>query len=332
MSLPVLAEVVRSGFVEGHHAGSMLALRADGSRAVWLGRPDSPIFPRSANKPLQAVAMLRAGLDLDGELLAVAAASHSGEAYHLDVVRRLLASADLEPGMLGNTPGLPLDEPSARAAVRAGLEPAPLMQNCSGKHAAMLATCVVNGWPLGSYLDPEHPLQRRIGADVEELAGEAVAATGVDGCGAPLHAVSLSALARAFRRLVTAAAGSPQRRVADAMRAYPFVVGGTGRAATRLMSGIPGLLAKDAAEGVVVVATAVGEVVAVKIDDGAQRAATPVAVAGLRALGYRAEVLDDLAEWPILGGGRRVGQVRPVIPTDTGPPEAPHPPRVRSLG
>ena len=123
--------------------------------------------------------------------------------------------------------------------------------NCSGKHAAMLATCVLNGWPTESYLAQSHPLQREILRTVEELAGERVTATGVDGCGAPLFALTLAGLARAFRAMVLAPPGTPERRVAEAMRAYPEWISGTNRDERLLMEAVPGLLVKGGAEGVV---------------------------------------------------------------------------------
>ena len=158
----VLAEVVRSGFVEGHHYGSVVALAADGSTAYAAGDVTTQVLPRSCNKPLQAVGMLRAGLDLDGELLAVACASHSGEPFHIDAVRRILAGAGLDESLLQTPPDFPLDDDSREAVVRAGGQRAPVLMNCSGKHAAMLATCVVNDWDLATYREPDHPLQRAI--------------------------------------------------------------------------------------------------------------------------------------------------------------------------
>lgn len=312
-----LAQVVRSGFVESEHTGSVLAVGMDGRRVLALGQPDRPIFPRSANKPLQVAAMLRVGLDLPDEQLAVAAASHSGEDYHLALVDAILAGAGLAIGALRNTPGLPLDDAAALAVRCGGGGPAARTQNCSGKHAAMLATCVINGWPLDSYLEPGHPLQRAITSGVAELAGEPVGAIGVDGCGAPLHALSLAGLVRAFQRLVTDP-GSRERRLANAMRASPDVVGGTGRAVSQLMAGVPGLLAKDGAEGVFVAATAAAGAAAVKIADGAQRAAVPVLVAALQALGMTGDVLADLAVVPVLGGGRVVGSIRAVLEAPAG--------------
>ena len=306
----VLAEVVRSGFVEGHHHGSVLALAADGSRVVALGAVDTPVFPRSSNKPMQAVGMLEAGLDLDGELLALACSSHSGEPFHLDGVRRVLAAAGLDESALQTPPDYPVDEEEKYAFLAAGGTKAPVVMNCSGKHAAMLATCVANGWPLDTYRDPGHPLQRQIAATVARLAGEPVAATGVDGCGAPVLALTLAGVARAFVAIATAAPGTPEHRVAEAIRQHPEWLGGTRRDVTALVRGIPGLVAKDGAEGVYAAALPDRRVVTLKVEDGGQRARPPVMVAALRALGVEAAVLDELAEAPLLGGGRPVGTVR----------------------
>ena len=182
--------------------------------------------------------------------------------------------------------------------------------NCSGKHAAMLATCVAAGWPVVGYLEPQHPLQVALTAAVERLAGEPVTRVVTDGCGAPQHALPLTALARAFSRLITAADGTPEHRVATAMREHPQLVGGAGRDVTRLMEGIPGLLAKDGAEGVYAAALPDGSAVALKIDDGAARARTPVLLAALAVLGADVSGVTDLAALPVLGGGEPVGSVR----------------------
>jgi len=305
-----IAEVVRSGFVEGRHYGRVLALAADGSAVIALGAVDEPIFPRSANKPLQAVGMLRAGLDLEGPLLALAAASHAGTDAHVRLAEEILTRYRIDPEALANTPMLPLDEAVSRDRLAHGLGEDRLRANCSGKHAAMLATCAVAGWPTSGYLEAGHPLQLALRDTAAELAGEAVAATGVDGCGAPVFAMSLRGLARAFRRLVRAEPGTPERRVADAMRAHPWVVAGHGRGVTLLMEGVPGLLVKDGAEGVLAAALPDGRVVTVKMSDGAGRGVLPVAVASLRELGVDAAVLEELASTPVLGHGVAVGAVR----------------------
>ncbi len=311
MSEPVpVAEVVRSGFVESVHHGSVVVLGSDGSVQLAVGDVGSPIFPRSSNKPVQAAAMVRAGLPLDGELLALGSASHSGEAFHLDGVRRILASAGLDLEALQNTPDLPLDEAARNAWLAAGHPKSSLAQNCSGKHAAMLATCVAAGWDVATYRDPAHPLQQLMNATLAELAGEPVAATGVDGCGAPVMAVSLTGLARAFAAIATAGADTAEGRVAAAISANPAWLGGTGRDVTAFIEGIPGLVAKDGAEAVYAAALPDGRAVALKIADGGGRAAPVVLAAGLRAAGVRAEVLDRLAEAPVLGHGQPVGVVR----------------------
>jgi L-asparaginase II len=257
--------------------------------------------------------MLRCGLNLDAELLALAAASHSGEDFHVDGVRKILSGAGLSADDLRCPAAWPMDTPTAYRLIARGEPMSRIRMNCSGKHAAMLATCVQNGWPTASYLDPGHPLQQSIRRTVEELAGQRSTATTVDGCGAPLFALTLAGLARAFRTLVRAAPGTPERRVADAMRAYPEWNSGTDRDERLLMNAVPGLLLKSGAEGVDAFAIGDGHGVragVVKIDDGAPRARTPVTVAVLRRLG--AVVPDELATVPVLGGDAVVGAVRAV--------------------
>jgi L-asparaginase II len=310
---PVVAVVERGGFVEGSHCGSAIALRADGSVALSVGQPNDPMLPRSSAKPLQATGMLRAGLVVDDEELAIVCASHSGEPRHLDVVRRLLAGAGLDESDLDNTPGMPLDGEARRAMVRAGEGPSRIAQNCSGKHAGMLATCVAAGWPTDGYRDPAHPLQQALRATIEDLSGDSVSATVVDGCGAALFAITLAGLARSFARLATATEGAAEHRCFAVMRAHPDLVGGRGRDVSRLIADVPGMVAKDGAEGVYAAAMADGRAVAVKIDDGAERARLPVTVAALRALGIDDDVLDEFAETPVTGHGERVGQVRATL-------------------
>ena len=308
---PVLAEVVRSGFVESRHRGSVIGFAADGAIAVRAGSADSPFFPRSSNKPLQAVGMLRCGLDVDGELLALAAASHSGEDFHADGVRKILSGAGLREDALRCPASWPLDEGTAHRLIARGEGKSRIRMNCSGKHAAMLATCVANGWPTGTYRSPEHPLQQAIRGTVAELAGEPVAAVGVDGCGAPLFGLTLTGLARAFRALVLAPPGTAERRVADAMRAYPAWTSGTDRDERKLMGAVPGLLVKSGAEGVDAFALADGRAGALKIDDGAQRARALITSAILRLLG--ATVPDDVGAVPVIGADAIVGLIRPVL-------------------
>ncbi|WP_406410060.1 asparaginase [Streptomyces halstedii] len=307
---PVLAEVVRSGFTEGHHRGSLVLLAPDGSVDLALGDPAAPVFPRSSNKPMQAAAILRAGLELSGERLALAAASHSGEGFHLELVRTMLAEHGLTVDDLRTPPDLPLDPVEAEAYLAAGRVREPITMNCSGKHAAMLAVCVRNGWDTATYLDPAHPLQVLVGQVVAEAAGEPVAAVGTDGCGAPLMAIGLVGLARAFRAFVTAEPGSAERRVADAMRAHPQYVAGTRRPDTWLMREVPGTLSKMGAEAVQAVALADGRALAFKIDDGSTRALGPVLARALELLGVDAPVVSRIGRAPLLGGAAEVGAIR----------------------
>ncbi|MGH8969424.1 MAG: asparaginase, partial [Actinomycetes bacterium] len=207
-------------------------------------------------------------------------------------------------------PDFPVDEVEKLTYVRDGHRPAAIAMNCSGKHAAMLATCVANGWPTGRYRDAEHPLQIALRDAVEDLAAEKVAAVGVDGCGAPLFSLSLQGLARAFRAIALSAPGTVEHRVAVAMREHPLWLGGTRRDVTQLVAGVPGLVAKDGAEGVYAAALPDGSAMAMKIEDGAQRGRPAVMVAALRRLGVDAPVLDELAIAPVTGGGEPVGEVR----------------------
>jgi L-asparaginase II len=287
-------------------------LAPDGSTLLAVGDVGGPIFPRSSSKPIQALAMLRAGLDLDGELLALACGSHSGESFHLEGVRRILAGAGLGDQDLQNTPDLPYGEPERDAWIASGRGATSLAHNCSGKHSAMLATCVAAGWDTATYLDPKHPLQLLIAQTLIEVSGEPEAANGVDGCGAPLMAVSLTGLARAFSWIAAAPQGTDEARLAAAIRAYPQWLGGTGRDVTALIRGVPGLIAKDGAESVYAVGLADGRSIALKIADGGERARPVVMAAALRRLGIDAEVLDELAYSPVLGHGERVGSVEAV--------------------
>ncbi|MGO0575445.1 asparaginase [Ornithinimicrobium panacihumi] len=316
---PVVAEVVRNDVVESVHHGVVSAMAADGATLLAVGPVDAPILPRSSLKPLQAVAMLLAGAALEGELLALACASHSGEDFHQEGARRILAAAGLDEDALQNTPSLPLDEQERDRVIAAGTGPTRLAQNCSGKHAGMLAACVASGWELTTYRQPDHPLQRLIVEVVEELCGEPVAATTVDGCGAPALGVSAAGLARAFGRIASADPGTPEGTVADAIRRHPEWLGGTRRDVTRLIQGVPGLIAKDGAESVYAVGLADGRGIVVKIADGNDRARGVVTTAALRHLGGAdlgpdvAQVLEDLdAEAVVKGHGEPVGAIRAV--------------------
>jgi L-asparaginase II len=316
--LPVIAQIVRSGFIEGHHHGSVVALDGQGHVVHERGEVRTPILPRSCNKPLQAVGMLRLGLDLDDDLLALACGSHSGEDFHVAGVRRILASAGLDESALQTPPDWPLDDEVRDELVRAGGVRTSLHMNCSGKHAAMLATCVARGWSIETYLDPAHPLQQAIVATFSELTGEPVVHHAVDGCGAPLLSTSLVGLARAFATLATSDRAE-EHRVATAIRTRPEYVSGTNRDELALLRAIPGAIAKAGAESCYVVALPDGRAFAVKTDDGAPRA-RPVVMAGLLGRlgvdvepGVDTEAVLRTGEAPLLGGRVVVGGIRAVL-------------------
>ena len=306
---PVLAHYVRGGFVESAHRASVVATSPDGSHLIALGAVDDPMFPRSSNKPLQTLAMVRAGLRMPAEHLALASASHSGEDFHVQAVREMLGSVGLTEGALQNTPDYPVNAPAREAVIRAGGSKLPVTQNCSGKHAAMLATCVVNGWDTDTYRDANHPLQQAISATLAELTGDEITAVAVDGCGAPVMAVTLAGLARAFGRLASAAPGTPEAEVADAIRSHPAYLGGSDRDVTALIQATPGLIAKDGAESVYAVGLADGRGVAVKVADGYPRAKPVILAAVLRRIGVDSPALAQLEDAPVLGHGEPVGAI-----------------------
>jgi L-asparaginase II len=310
---PVLVEVWRSGFLESAHRGSLVVLDASGAVTFAAGAVGRPILPRSSNKPVQATALLAAGwAPRSAAELAIGAGSHNGEDGHRGLAGAMLAAVGLGPDDLGCPPALPQHEATRAAWLVGDRMPDRLAMNCSGKHAAMLAACVGAGWPTSGYLEQDHPLQQTIEARLAEAAGEPVTAVVVDGCGAPQHALSVTGLARGVLSLVQAGEGTRERSVADAMRAEPWFVAGTGREDTELMQAVPGLVVKGGADGVHVAALPGRGAVALKLDDGGERGRAPALAAGLQRLGVAAE---DLSRWllaPVSGGDGVVGEVRPA--------------------
>ena len=321
MAAPVVvAEIVRSGFVEGHHHGSWVVLAPDGSVTAGAGDVDSPMLPRSCNKPVQALGMLDAGLSLEGELLALACASHSGEPFHLDGVRRILASAGLTEEALRTPKDYPLDDAAREEVIRSGGSRSSIQMNCSGKHAAMLATCVVNDWPTETYLAVDHPLQQAIAETFARTTGETVEHVAIDGCGAPLLSTSLTGLARAFARLARATGSTHEHAIATAIRTHPEYVSGTHRDELTLLRAIPGTIGKAGAESVYVIALPDGRAIATKTDDGGARVRPVLMAALLEGLGVTEEPGVDgdavrrTGRSVLLGGGRPVGEIRAVAP------------------
>ncbi|MDT3440585.1 MULTISPECIES: asparaginase [unclassified Pseudofrankia] len=305
---PVLLTATRSGTVESWHRGSLVLLDAGGAVEVSFGMPDRPIFARSCLKPLQAAAMVDVGFPGRREQLALAAASHDGEPVHRQTVRAILASAGLDEEALRCPPAWPGSEEARLQWIRERGEPARICHNCSGKHAAMLATCRAAGWDTSTYRLPTHPLQVLIREAVARYAGQPVAATAVDGCGAPAHAISLIGLASSFAGLSRAVDGSAAL-VSSAMKEHPTHIGGTRRPITHLVADVPGLLAKDGAEAVIAASLPDGRSFAAKLDDGAARGLGPLLSA---ALSYWRSQGQAVARWravPVTGGGEQVGEL-----------------------
>ncbi|WP_417215590.1 asparaginase [Arthrobacter sp.] len=319
MNLPAhapLAAQTRGDAVESVHYGSLVATAPDGTVIEALGDAQAGFYPRSALKPLFAVGMLRAGLEATGEQLALASASHNGSPKHQQVALSTLAAAGLDETALANSTDLPYGPAEREAWLRSGHGPTRLAQNCSGKHAALAALCVQRGWPVDGYLDESHPVNAMLRTAVQDLTGEAVGATSTDGCGTPVYTITLAGMARAFGQLASAAEGSPERRVADAMRAHPYLVAGEGRDVTAIMRAVPGLVAKDGFEGIQVIGLPDGTGLAVKVSDGGDRARMPITAAALTRLvddASLATALQPLLAVPALGGGHRVGELAAVV-------------------
>jgi L-asparaginase II len=317
-----LAVVERNGFIESRHAGSAIVLSPDGEVARSLGDVQSPIFPRSTLKPFQALASMTSGAALRGEDAAIATASHSGTAAHVALVRGLLARASIASDALGCPPALPLDRAAREQVIRAGGAPEAVYMECSGKHAAMLLACAANDWPLQGYLEVDHPMQRKVLDVLERFTGERPVASGVDGCGAPVHAISLAGLGRGIQKITTAQASSPfalyreAAALTEAVREHPWAAGGPGRPDTVAVERL-GVFAKIGAEGVMVMTAPNGTSVAVKVLDGSARATAIVALRLLAAEGALEHsaidsVQAELDLW-VMGGDRPVGEIRATV-------------------
>jgi L-asparaginase II len=289
---PIVVEVRRNGVVEARHRILAVAVRA-GKVVASAGDPEHFCFMRSSSKPLQALPLVRARDDLPDDELAIACASHRATAEQVAAVRALLARA-------GAT------EEDLELGLQQGRPPGPIHNNCSGKHAGMLALCRARGWPTEGYRLPEHPVQHAcLEAHVEAAEVEpTVLVTGTDGCGIVTFALTLERMAHAFSRLESLPGGS---RVAAAMRARPDLVGGPDGADFLLMRSAPGWLAKGGAEGLLCAVGPDGTGVALKSEDGTSRAHAPALAAFLESLGVG---LPDLAASPVLNTrGERVGEV-----------------------
>jgi len=294
---PVLVEVFRGDRVESSHRGAIAIADARGRLVLALGDVETPVYPRSAVKALQAIPLVDSGaadaFDLTDAELAVACASHTGDRVHLDAVASLLAKANLRERDLACGAHWPISEATSRELLRAGRRPRAIHNNCSGKHAGMLAAAVHLGFDPQGYETPAHPVQVMIARILAEACGVALEQDdmGIDGCSLPTYAMPLRSLARGFACFGTGAKLSPDyasaaKRLMEACFAAPVLVAGEGRLDTKVLRGLPGAaFAKGGAEGVYCAALPeLGLGIALKVDDGAKRGAERALVEILAAL------------------------------------------------
>lgn len=311
----VVAELLRDSMVESLHLGVVAVVDHTGALLLERGNSDAAVFPRSTLKPLQALALLSTGVNLDPLELALSTASHCGSSEHRDAVDNFLHRHGLTSANLRCPEDWPLGSHERALLEQEHGAPSTLAMNCSGKHAGFLATCQHLGWDLEGYLEPSHPLQKLILETITEYTGETPWLSSTDGCGAPLHAVSLKGLARALAT-VGAAGTAYEQELLAAVGDNSWAIDGHGRANTLTIDAIGGI-AKIGAEGLVVIATPEGVSVAVKILDGSMRATTLVALAALAKVGaVSPAVVEELSEgmaFPVLGGETIIGGLRTTI-------------------
>jgi L-asparaginase II len=329
MSNPILVEVLRGTLVESRHTGAVAVVDAGGKPVLALGDIETPIYPRSAVKALQALPLVESGAaDLYGlglEELALACASHSGEPGHVVTALRMLSAAGLDPSALKCGAHWPIHQPSAQALARGGGTAGAVHNNCSGKHAGFLCVACATGADRAHYTEPSHPVQRLVRHTIESLTGVPLAQDdcAIDGCSAPAWALPLVSLARGFARFgagvgLTADRARAAARLRDACAAHPWHVAGTGRFCTQIMERFGArIFVKTGAEGVYCAALPEqGLGVAVKCDDGAGRAAEVMMASTLLRM---ARSITDFGGLELLArvtlrnwNGIAVGAVRPT--------------------
>jgi L-asparaginase II len=313
-TIPVAA-IVRDGKDESVHHGVVAVVDAEGQELFRAGDPSVLVYPRSTLKPLQTLAVLKTGVELSELEIALATSSHSGSEEHRDAVLAFLQHHQLSQSLLQCPADWPLDLAARAALVAAGGEQSVVAMNCSGKHSAFLAACQHAGWDLASYLESHHPLQRSIVNVIENYCGELIEISSVDGCGAPLHAVSVLGLAKGLARLVSD--DNPLcQRIVKAVGANPWAISGRGLPNTEVIETVGGI-AKIGAEGLVVIALPSGICVAVKILDGSMRATTPVALWALGTVGaLEGEVVEQLSQKfseKVYGGQSVLGRLKVTL-------------------
>jgi L-asparaginase II len=324
---PILVEVTRGTLVESCHRGAVAIADADGRLLLGLGDIGRPVYPRSAVKAFQAIPLIESGaadaFGLGHAELAIACASHSGGKSHVSAARALLAKAGLDESQLTCGAHWPIGERASRELMRAGKSPTPIHNNCSGKHAGMLATAVHLGLDLRGYEQPEHPVQEAIRRVISEICGVTLQkdAIGIDGCSVPTFALPLAAMATGFARLASGRGlergrAKAAQRLMAACFAAPDLVAGEGRFDTIVMRGLrDAAFAKGGAEGVHCAALpALGIGIAVKVDDGTKRGAETVLAVLLAKLVagpdqvLAGQIAGEMRTWR----GVKVGAIEPA--------------------
>lgn len=314
----MLAEQLRSGVVESSHDGAVAVAGADGTLIAVAGDIDRPFFIRSSAKPFQATMSQEAGADLTPLELAIVCASHRGFPAHVALVAAILDRAGLDESALQCPHGWPLSPAAERIVVGAGASaPRRIWHNCSGKHAGFLRACVGAGWPIDSYLSPDHPLQQRVIEFVSELGEYDVRPVGVDGCGVPVLRTTVRAMARMYARL---ASDSRLAGAFEAMHRYPSLVGANGEGDTEITVAT-NAVAKGGAVGCIGVAVEGRFGVAAKSWDGIGSVANLAAVSALDQLGVLSpaarSALEPIMRPPVIGGGQQVGSFEPRLHLET---------------
>ncbi len=330
MNNPILVEVTRGALVESFHRGAIAVVDARGNRRAAIGDIGRRVFPRSAVKALQALPLVESGAaDRYGfgmQELALACASHSGEPRHVAIATAMLAKAGRGEADLECGSHLPAFRGAAEALIRSGTQPNQLHNNCSGKHSGFICLACHRGFDPKGYVTPDHPAMREITATLEAMTGVSLGpdVRGVDGCSIPTYAIPIDKLALAFARFITGEGLSPERaaaarRLATACMAEPWMVAGTERFCTDVMTALPGrVFVKTGAEGVFCAALPeLGLGVALKCDDGEARASETVMAAVIDALvpmseGERERLAGRLSPPVVSRRGAKVGAIRPV--------------------
>ncbi|MBC7286610.1 MAG: asparaginase [Armatimonadetes bacterium] len=321
-----LAEVTRGSLVESVHFGHVAVADAEGALIYGYGDPNRLCYLRSSAKPIQALAVVLSGaadkFAFDARELAICCASHHGRPEQVAAVLAVLDKLGLGPEALQCGVHEPLDPEARRQLIAAGREPSPLHNNCSGKHAGMLAVCLAMGWDIADYVKPDHPLQRWHLRNVAQACGvaEKEVVIGIDGCGVPTFGVPLRAIAAAFARLVTGVGldndlAAAAERVRQAMWAAPELISAPdGFDSQLLAAGQGALLAKGGAEGLLPVGSIDGLGFAVKVDDGSARAMPPIVTSiGRRLTQFPAAIEERWANLPVRNAhGWQVGVIRPA--------------------